>query len=697
MVAMDLGENPQRALLHRLRMALALFAALLFSSFAYRQRLLSVSHNPLLWADEPLDRAFFLRQLGSDAALCLSAAALLWLFALLGSSVSRSVWLRRVGLTGLSLLLFLLGMLLQAHFGTLLAMRSGLTLELLRESLDPIALRESISLLPASEFPYLFVPLLVFWVSFVVLQGRTWVRGTFVSLLGVATVVVFTWAARVPAPPLPSALLHHPLGFLATELALASRAPKVSLSFAHAATHEAMPPAQANTETASPDETETPEPAQNGDGSTLSRFQIALTDPQFVRPESKPEKRKFSSQAEPPQNVLLFILESTGAEYVSRPLPNGQWAMPFLKKLTEKGLHLANHYSAGNSSPRGIFSALSGLYVMPDSGIWDVRKDIYVPSLMSYLGSSYQHFLVTPASLDWYFPHHYLVHSGMTDLWGYHNLPTRKNSPGGAHARDETEAVSFFLQKLKTAAEKKQPFVGVYYSFLAHWPYPDYGPASHVVPPTKALHLYLNSLHYLDKQIERLYMQADALGLLENTVLVILGDHGEAFGQHPHNYTHSRASFDENYRTPALLLHPRLFPPQVITAPTSHVDVLPTLLEALGKSYDPERMQGESLFQTEFRRKYIFLYGNEETLSSVSADQIKLQVSVRDNTCWAFDLRKDPGEIKKLACAAYKEQHQALLAYRKHQQRALRNYNALSRAQGFQNLVLAKTTASKKK
>jgi hypothetical protein len=324
---------------------------------------------------------------------------------------------------------------------------------------------------------------------------------------------------------------------------------------------------------------------------------------------------------------------------------------------------------------------------MPETAIYDVRKDIYLPSLITYLGESYQRLLVTPASLDWYFPHSFLLHSGLAELWGYHALPVRRNAPGGrAHARDESDTVSFFLRRLGELS-RAAPRVAIYYSFVAHWPYPDYGDSTHLLKPVRPINNYYNNLRYLDMQLERIYNHLKDNQLLDDTILVVAGDHGEAFGQHAHNYTHSRASYNENYRTPALLYNPRLFPPRVFTAPTSHVDILPTLLDALGVAHDDRWLQGESLYQDRFRRKYIFLYGNEDTVSSISEDLIKLQISFKRNACWVFDLKVDPDEKKPLSCGPHKEQQQALLLYRNNQRIALRRMNAQGQARGAASLV----------
>lgn len=165
---------------------------------------------------------------------------------------------------------------------------------------------------------------------------------------------------------------------------------------------------------------------------------------------------------------------------------------------------------------------------------------------------------------------------------------------------------------------------------------------------------------------------------MDKTILVLVGDHGEAFGQHPHNYTHSRQSYNENLRTPAILYQPKLFAPRVISAPTSHVDIVPTLLTALGASYDPAMLQGESLFSSKFKRRYIFAYGNEDTLTSVGADLTKLQVSLRDGSCWVYTLATDPDEKIRKSCQPYQDQLKALLIYRRQQQTALRRYNQVS-------------------
>lgn len=678
--------------LTRGRVAVAVFLTVVGTAVAYRLRL-GFLLKTAGGVEQPVLSS--LRQLGSDALLGLVLGCVAWLCAELfhRNSVAPSPSRRPLRLAGLGLgltALFGLGLLTEADLEVFSSMGTGWSLDLVREAMATMSLSELFSL--CSPTALLFVPLPA--AIFVALTARRISARRPVQLAaGASLLVAVGLGLAAPIGPLPEGLLHHPLGHLALELSREARVQFLRRSPGGTARAASRPDRGGEpADPGAPGLADAEPPAEGDDDAVLagdaaarlsSGAALSLDGPEFTYPATeRPVKKTLPPTAGRPYNIVLVVMESTGLDYALKPVAGGRQAMPFLSSIAEQGLSLTNHFSAGNSSPRGIFSLLSGLYVMPEPAIFDVRKDVYLPSLLSYLGDRYRGFLVTPGSLDWYFPHGFLLHSGFSELWGYHALPVRKNAPGGrAHARDEAESVAFFLRRLdelaqkRPAPEKTPPFVAVYYSFVAHWPYPDYGPATHVLPPRTPMYSYLNNLHYLDMQIEQIFNHLKQKNLLDDTIIVLAGDHGEAFGQHPHNYTHSRASYNENVRTPAVLYHPTLFPKRVITEPTSHVDVLPTLLDAVGATYSPALLQGESLFQDRFRRKYVFFYGNEDTVSSVSTNLIKLQISQKDGSCWAFDLKVDGEEKKRLGCAAYKEQQSALLLYRRNQRTALRVYN----------------------
>jgi arylsulfatase A-like enzyme len=204
--------------------------------------------------------------------------------------------------------------------------------------------------------------------------------------------------------------------------------------------------------------------------------------------------------------------------------------------------------------------------------------------------------------------------------------------------------------------------MGIYISFAAHFPYFDYGEDYRIRKDDgRLINRYYNNLSLLDHMIKRIYKHLKEQGLLDRTILVIMGDHGQAFGQHhPNNFMHYRYSYNENLETPAILYQPALFNPKTFGFPTSHVDILPTLLDAMRIPYPPAVFDGESLFKHKWRQNPIFFYGYEESVSALDTHLVKVQYSLKKNDCRVFDLKVDPDEKNPLDCSLYPLQLETL-------------------------------------
>ncbi len=106
--------------------------------------------------------------------------------------------------------------------------------------------------------------------------------------------------------------------------------------------------------------------------------------------------------------------------------------------------------------------------------------------------------------------------------------------------------------------------------------------------------LYDGEIAYADLHVGRIIQDLEADGILDETLVVIVGDHGEAFGEH-REFGHSVFCYDENLRVPLIFSNPRVFPGgTVIDGRVSLIDVMPTLLELSGMKIPPS-VQGESL------------------------------------------------------------------------------------------------------
>jgi arylsulfatase A-like enzyme/Tfp pilus assembly protein PilF len=77
------------------------------------------------------------------------------------------------------------------------------------------------------------------------------------------------------------------------------------------------------------------------------------------------------------------------------------------------------------------------------------------------------------------------------------------------------------------------------------------------------------------------------------TLVVLTSDHGESLGEHG-ELTHGLFAYEATLRVPLVLYAPRLLRPAVVSAPVRHVDIVPTVLDALGQAV-PSGLPGRSL------------------------------------------------------------------------------------------------------
>jgi len=549
-----------------------------------------------------------------------------------------STFIRALGLTVLHILIISLTLIYGVHKRLLFEVQSGLEYSVMAEAFTNFPIEEVFKFIGAGDILFLIFPIGLFdLLLFGPLRLRIW--GVRISLsLFILFLFTFPFLTPTKTKNIPPEIRLNPVVFFVSDLAK----------------------------------------------TTVRRY---VTGPaERLANENKPQDlgnlkpRGFETlptvKNETPWNLVLLIMESVGTRYIFDN-QDGPMPMPFLYQLSKKGWFLKRHFTTSNVSTKAIFSILSGLYDLFDRETFSTRPDISIPSLYHFLGKNYEGFLVTPTSPIWYFPIAFVRNSGCSEIHTYENLNFKikeeRTSLGRYITRDEVQSVDFFIQRLKKARE---PFLGIYISFTAHFPYFDYGEPYRVRGKESLKDRYYNNLHLLDHLLKRIYDHLDSHGQLDRTILVMVGDHGQAFGQHrPNNYMHYRYSYNVNLETPAVLYQPRLFKPKVIDWPTSHVDLLPTLLDAMGISYDPALFDGESLFHKEMNRSTIFFYGLEGCISSLDRQWVKVQHSLKDHRSWAFDLKIDPEETNPVEASRFPLQLEHLLRYTKTHGQRLVQYN----------------------
>ena len=94
--------------------------------------------------------------------------------------------------------------------------------------------------------------------------------------------------------------------------------------------------------------------------------------------------------------------------------------------------------------------------------------------------------------------------------------------------------------------------------------------------------LYYYLLKLVDRAIARILESLERSGMAEDTIVVFTSDHGDLLGAHGGLIQKWCNAFDEATRVPLLIAGPGIAPGGDVHIPTSHVDLIPTLLGLAG-------------------------------------------------------------------------------------------------------------------
>jgi phosphoglycerol transferase MdoB-like AlkP superfamily enzyme len=551
--------------------------------------------------------------------------------------------------------LFVLTLIVRTHYQLLLQLDTGLTLTFVQTLPTMFGLTGFVHLLTAQDLVFVFLPLAVFGLAL----GNARRLKRFYKPAAFFLVFLILAAQLLPTrKTLSPEIAQNPFIYLFDDT-------MNDVFFARIRGNDFYS-----------SRTDLPENAQT--------HSIRLIDGAFMNGTNHPamrERQRALTAEGKPWNVLIFVLESTGSDYIFDTSLGNQIPMPFLQRLTREGLFLANHHASANNSAQAAFSIFTGLYPCPTHTMFAMQKNLAIPTLNRYLDPGYDYFLIHPTEPDFWFPQALFLNNGLREFDNKETLPAGPRKNPTQLARNEFDCFDFLQARLDGARE---PFLGVYWSFVPHSPYSDYGAEFHILPGNNYRQLYYNNLRTLDTQLRRIYEHLVETGLADRTLFVFVGDHGEAFEQHPGVVGHGFGSNSEMYRVPLLFWQPKLIAPQIIKYPTTHVDIIPTLLDLLGVSCDESKLQGESVLRGTPDRKYIFtMDAYAKYISAISQQMNKISVGFDQDDVTAFNLAKDPGEIFPLNENRFQPQIEAIIKFRNYQSRMLDTYNQ-ALTEGFQ-------------
>lgn len=342
-------------------------------------------------------------------------------------------------------------------------------------------------------------------------------------------------------------------------------------------------------------------------------------------------------------NVVLIILESAGAQYL-KPYGAAEDPMPHLTELTQNAILFEQAYTVYPESIKGLVSVLSSISPALDTEAEQYRT-VGTQSLSAELrDAGYRTGLFHSGRFM------YLGMESVIRDRGFNTLEDAGDISGVHFSSFGVDEPSTVERMLAWIDEKPadEPFFLTYMPVAGHHPYdsPEPGP----FPEFDDIGRYRNALHYSDSAIEKLTTGLAQRGLDQNTMIVIVGDHGQAFGQHEGNFGHTFFLYEENVRVPLMFVLPGLTKPVQVDRVVSTLDVAPTVLDLLGKA-SPEAFQGRSMLFTE-QRMALFFADYSQALLGLRDGRWKFLHEVESGRLRLFDLEADPDERTNLA-----EQH----------------------------------------
>lgn len=310
-------------------------------------------------------------------------------------------------------------------------------------------------------------------------------------------------------------------------------------------------------------------------------------EPALKRFDEEYRRLKITAPPKRQPDVLVILAESLRHNALNEK------SAPNLTKLASRSLTSRLHFSAGNASEFGFFGMYYGLDpLFAPHAMRNLQSAM--PQLMSQAG--YFTAFLGFGELDMNLIDKF-VHEDAFD-----HFSSRSLDP--FYRRDEevvAETQALFDRTGKWAHLKDRPIFATLFLFTTHSEH-HYTPEDEVFQPSprdglptppwspktrkSALNRYHNSVHCLDRILAPL--------LTEDRVIVFVGDHGESFGEDERMFHGTALSFTQT-RTP-LILHVPGEPPRTLPGPTSHEDILPTLLDVLGTELNtPDLLTGRSL------------------------------------------------------------------------------------------------------
>lgn len=398
---------------------------------------------------------------------------------------------------------------------------------------------------------------------------------------------------------------------------------------------------------------------------TLVGEALAADEPLPSGLPSRDEPTRLEPVREQPElyNVVFVILESARARSTTPYSPDLE-TTPFLADAALRGLRVKQAYAPVPHTSKALIPILCGRDPEISTAIHEARPGgIPGPCLPALLGGrGYATAFIQPAEEE------FERRSGLVANFGAATFMGKESLPAGDFEESSYfgyEDASMLEPALDWVDRAEPPFFLTLLTLTAHHDYRL--PARWEMRPfaeEETLNRYLNALSYTDRFVEELFTGFGERGLLDETLFVIVGDHGEGFGEHG-RWEHDNVPYEEGVRVPLLLLGAGIDRPGVVEGLRKTSDLLPTVAEILGFRVVGDRVSGRSLLSTGGHRTLYFSCWYARQCMALREGSRKTIFHYEHGRTEVFDLSSDPFETRDLTPGSAEARERARDAVRR--------------------------------
>uniref|UniRef100_UPI00404A4720 sulfatase-like hydrolase/transferase n=1 Tax=Candidatus Saccharicenans sp. TaxID=2819258 RepID=UPI00404A4720 len=310
-----------------------------------------------------------------------------------------------------------------------------------------------------------------------------------------------------------------------------------------------------------------------------------------------------------PRNVVLIIFESLSWKYCDVYKP-GLEATPFLAELAKKSLVVERLYTVDPHTTKALMSIIGGIYPYPEPEVVEVKPGILPRKSLAHLlqRAGYKTAFFQTAN-DYESRPELVSNLGYETFRGLYHMSREGFAYVNYFGYEEMMMLQPSMQWVDE--NKNQPFFLTYLTLSTRheYGYPPSFPARDFGLDNENQNRYLNAVRYTDFFIKKVFEEFKKRGLIENTIFIIVGDHGEAFGEHGstgHNYS----LWEEGIRVPGIIYAPGIFKkPGKIEGFWSILDIAPTICDLLGLEVTEGEFTGRSWLRPADENRELFLTG----------------------------------------------------------------------------------------